>query len=178
MSLDCPIGCDDLALNPKFDECAPELKFGEIIEIAVAGNNFAGFTDVTDEAEWAVHIAAGDIEVLEVKGTMSEPEQTEYEITKGKTVYGQPTFTVPFQIFDLTDENWEMMRKTYCNSQHRIWLLTQDYVMGGNEGIENVTFKMWIEIEDGYTSMNRIAGQLKFRAEAVPERTNLPGAGS
>jgi hypothetical protein len=178
MSLDCPIGCDQLKLNPKFDECTPDLKFGEIEEIAVAANDFAGFTDVTDQAEWATHIAAGDIEILIVKGTMDEPDTEEYEGTKGKTYYGQPTFTVPFEIHDLTDENWLMMRKTYCNSQHKVWLLTQNYVMGGNEGISEVNFKMWVAIETGRTSLNKIMGQLKFRAEAVPERTDLPGIGS
>ncbi len=178
MSLDCPIGCDDMALNPKFDDCAPTLLFGEIVEIAVAGNTFAGFNDITDEAEWTGHIANGDIEILEVRATLSEPEQEEYEGTKGKTYYGQPTFTVPFEIHDITDENWTMMRNSYCNSQHKIWLLTPAYVIGGNVGIENVTFKMWVEISEGFTSMNKIMGSLKFRAEAVPEKTALPGAGS
>lgn len=174
MNLDCPIGCAEVALNPKFDECSPTLLFGEIVEIAVADNTFTGFTDVTSEAEWAAHIASGAIEVLEVKATMSEPEREEYNGTKGKTYYGQPTFTVPFEIHDITNENWEMMRKTFCNTQHKIWLLTPKYVMGGNEGISNVTIKMWIEIAEGYTSMNKIMGSLKFRADAVPVKTALP----
>jgi len=38
MSLDCPVGCEEATLNPKFNECTQTLHFGEIEEIAVAKN--------------------------------------------------------------------------------------------------------------------------------------------
>jgi hypothetical protein len=175
LALVCPTGCSSAKLEPLFDDCTPSLKFGEIQEIAVAANDFAGFTDITNLTEWDSHIAAGDIEILTVKGTMGEPDREEYEGPKGRTFNGQPTFEVPFEIWDITDENWEMMRQTYCNTQHKVWLLTKDYCMGGIEGLENAAIKMHVTIDEGFTSVNKIIGSVKFKADTVPEKTVNPG---
>ena len=171
----CPTGCAGAKLNPKFDDCAAALKFGEIQEIAVATNDFVGFTDITSLAEWNTHIVAGDIEILTVKGTMGEPEQEEYKGPKGITYNGQPSFEVPFEIWDITDENWEMMRQSYCNTSHKVWLLTKDYCMGGLDGLGDASFKMHIIIEEGFTSVNKIMGAVKWDDDSAPEKTVNPG---
>lgn len=173
-ALDCPVGCESTTLGSNFNDCTMTISWGEIQGIAVASNDFAGFTDITDTAEWAANIASDDIEVLTVKGTMGEPEREEYQAPKGKTIYGRPSFDVPFEIWDLTDENWEMMRKTYCNSSFKVWLITKSYVFGGNSGINDATFKMFPLIEEGENSINRISGNLKWKGEAPPTRSAVP----
>ena len=175
-NIDCPIGCESAKFNSAFDECAKQLHFGEITRIAVASNTFVGFTDVEDKTEWESHVASGDIELLVVKGDIGEPEQEEIEGTDGSTIYGAPTFTLNFEIQDLTDENFEMLRKTYCNSVHKIWYLTADHVYGGNAGISSTNVRMHGAIERGSTTLQRINGTAKFRTKSnnTPKRTDRP----
>lgn len=165
MSLDCPINCESAKLNPNFSECTPKVYFGEIEEIAVANSDFEGFTDVTDENEWATHKESGDIEILIVKASLEEPEREEYESTKGSTIFGSPTTTINFEIHDLSDENLTMLQNSYCNTKHKVWLRTGSLVIGGNDGFDGASIKMWISIEQGATPMNKIMGSLKFRYE-------------
>lgn len=175
----CPTGCDSNVPAVDFDYCNKIILFGEIKKIYVASNDAADFTDVTDAAEWASRLSengtgADDIRELYVSGDLPEPERESVEVDQYQKVWTPATFTVNFDVFDLTDTNYEFMRTMYCNTAVKIWYATETHIYGGNAGIENANLNLNHVIERGSKATEKFTGMLTWDYSFPPQRTDNP----
>lgn len=172
----CPTDCTGLAPEVEFTDCAPELSQGEIQWIYVADLDQTPFTDVEDPAEWAAKLAdtgANKIRTLHVMGSLAVPDATETEITHGDKVWSTQTFTLEYDIVDISDKNYEFMRTMECNYKTRIWYATGTHLYGGNDGIE-VNNRLSNVIEKGIKSLGKLSGKATWISKFSPERCANP----
>lgn len=140
----CPTDCTGSLGPVNFNECAPEIHYGEIAKLYVARADAADFTNVGNSTEWSARLSdtvdtADKIRTLIGIGELPEPEQTEQPIAGGITIYSPKTFNLRFEVDQTNDENYEFMLETYCNSKKKVWIEMSDGMLyGGNEGIELV----------------------------------------
>lgn len=172
----CADDCNDAIPAVEFDVCNPEVNFGEIdaIFITNVGNPL---TDETDAAEWATRFAAvgaTKITELHVVGEKPAPEGTEVVISRNISVKGAKTHTIPFEIHQTNQANYDFMRSFECSRKVLMWYRTAGGLLyGGASGIE-ATITM-----DEVTPKNRkdlimIVGNAKWDAKFHPCRTTSP----
>jgi hypothetical protein len=174
----CPTNCSSAPPVVDFDLCNPELSFGEVEWIYVAGHDFTGLTDFADAADWASHLdddglTIDDIRTLHVMGDLPIPEADEIVIHHGEKVWSKQTFTLNFDVVDLTDDNYEFLTYMECNTRFRVWFATADYIYGGNDGIE-ANIRMSNVIERGIKSLGKFTGKIVWESKFSPRRAANP----
>ncbi len=136
----CPHTCAGSVQAVKFNECAPEVHWGEIARLFVTDLSFAGFTDVSDAGEWTTNLdqnADNKIREMIVIGEQPEPETAEVGISGDRKVTGYKTFTLNLEVDETNDTNYMFMQMSECGGKYKIWYETSDGMLyGGNEGIE------------------------------------------
>ena len=177
----CPTDCLGSLPDPVFSECAPTIGYGEIEFIYLAKADSDDLTNVEDLAEWTTKLAldaAQDnaIRKLTVLADLPEPEISEIKISGNRTVYGYKKFTVPFEVDEDNDDNFEMLLNFECAMKYKIWLETADGMLfGGNEGIE-ATINANYVIPRPRTEVRKIMGTAKWEATHTPLRCVSPMA--
>jgi hypothetical protein len=174
----CPTGCDSILPKVDFNYCDPDVKFGEIEKVYIAAKYADPFTDWNNAAEWLLKIDntladLDKIRALDVIADMAEPESEETVISLGRTVNSPKTFTLNVEIDDVSDDNYEFMRTTECNTKFKCWFATKEVMFGGNNGME-CSVKLSYSIERGQKSLNKIVGTVKFDSKNSPERITNP----
>ena len=177
----CPTGCSSVVPEVNFDACAPSVHFGEIHKVFIASSDVTAFTDVESLAEWTTRIAetggtaAQVIRELTVMADMPTPDASEIEISNKRKVYPPKKWTLNVDIDDLTDENYNFIRATGCNTQYRIWFATDDHIYGGTDGIlSSVVLNPMIE--RGNQTVQKATGTITWEALYAPERNDSPWA--
>lgn len=136
----CPSDCNGAVADVSFSECAPETHYGEVSKLYIAPANFPGFTDVTDLAEWTANLSDTDdnkIRTLIGIGDLPEPEVTETPISGDRVVTGYKKFTLPFEVDEVNDTNYNFLLMLECGGKFLMWFETSDGLLfGGNDGIE------------------------------------------
>ncbi|WP_338813739.1 hypothetical protein V9L05_20540 [Bernardetia sp. Wsw4-3y2] len=66
-----PYGCSPTDVYALGDDCLDQP--GKIAYIVLISIDFIGFTDITDQAEWATAITAGTIEIIPTAGELPPP---------------------------------------------------------------------------------------------------------
>ena len=175
----CPTGCDSVLPPVEFDYCTPNTVFGEIKRLYVASNDAAAFTDVESAVEWAARLSedgvgTDDIRELHISADMPAPTQDAVEIDQYREIYPPASFTINLDIYDLTDDNYEFMRTTFCNNAVRAWFATEDHMYGGVDGIVEANLKLTPVIERGSKTPEKFMGTLTWDAKYPPERSDNP----
>ena len=85
------------------------------------------------------------------------------------------SFVINFDIDDVSDDNYELMRFLECNVVVKMWFSANEVLFGGTEGIE-ATVQAKYQIERGQKSVQKIVGTIKWEAKFSPERTTNPMA--
>jgi len=138
----CPEDCAGSLPEPKFNDCSPQLGYGEIETLYIGKVGTAPFSNVEDLSEWTTRLGLvisddDAIRAFTVKGQLAAPAATEIKISKNRTIRGFKTFTMAAQIDEDTDENYEAHLTFECNNKFVIWFATSDGMLfGGNDGIE------------------------------------------
>ena len=138
---DCPTGCNSILPQASSDLCNPTIVFGEIEKIYIAAGDVDPFTDWTDVTEWEARLSDIDvvdqnkIRTLVVIGDHAAAQSDEITISLGRKVHTPATYTINFDIDDISDLNYEFSRTTSCNTQYRIWFANKQRMFGGNDGI-------------------------------------------
>ena len=171
----CPTTCSTVPPAAEFDFCNPDVFFGEIEKIYWTAKDASDLADWTSAAVWAARISNDGVDTdvireLHVSADLPTPERDKVEISVRRTVSTPATWTINLDIDDLSDENYEMIRTTACNTQVKIWFATRDHIYGGNSGIV-VDMSIDPVIERGKKSIQKFTGTITWDATFAEQRT-------
>ena len=171
----CPTSCASTVAVMAFDFCDPSVFFGEIEKIYLAPKDAANLSDWTSTAAWAARITntgvgADDIREMHVSADLPSPERDKVDISVRRTVTTPATWNMNVDIDDLSDDNYEYIRSTACNTSVKMWFATQDHIYGGNTGII-VEVSIDPLIDRGKKSLQKAGGTITWEAKFAPERT-------
>jgi len=175
----CPEDCESSLPPVNFDLCAPEVHYGEIAKIFIARADADDFTSVDIITEWTTRLTEDgtgddDIRELTVIGELTEPEQTEVQISGDRTVIGFKQFTVDFEIDETNDTNYYFLLNYECDMQNKMWFETADGMLyGGNEGILG-SLKLNNIIPRSREEVAKFMGTFKWKAQHSPLRCASP----
>jgi hypothetical protein len=174
----CPNGCTE---NPATERnlCAPEVHYGEIVKLYIASAEASDFSNVEDLAEWTprlvnVGIGPDDIRTLSVRADMPSPETSPITISEDRTVTGFRAFSIPFDVDETGDINYEWMLSMQCGFKNKVWFETADGMLyGGNDGITG-SFTVDHNIPRERTAQATISGTFNWKALRAPLRCLSP----
>lgn len=175
----CPESCAGSLPEPSFNECAPVIGYGEVSKIYLAKADADGFTNVELLSEWTSRLALGvsdpdAIRAFTVIGDLPEPELTEITISGNRTVTGFKKFSLPFEIDEDNDENYQAHLTFECNTKFKMWFETADGMMfGGNQGIDASILSNYM-IPRGRTEVRKVMGRAKWDSKKSPLRNVSP----
>ena len=180
---DCPTTCAGVLGSVNFDDCAPEVHFGEISKLYLAvldevGQPFASQAEFDSLAHWATHIdetstADGAIREFTVIGDQPEPEQTETYISGDRTIQGYKKFILNLEIDETNDTNYNFLLLSECGGKYKAWYATADgIVYGGYEGLE-VSLKMNQVIPRERSTIVKIMVKVSWSSKTHPLRQLL-----
>ena len=177
----CPTDCTSFLADVDFDYCNPDVQFGEIDHLYImsqAGDNLADWTSLS---VWTARMAllpssdTNAIVDLSVIGDYPMAETEEITISLGRKIQTPATHTINFEIDDVSDDNYELMRWLECNFLIKFWFAANEVLFGGHTGIE-ATLKAKYQIERGQKSLQKIVGVVSWESKFSPERTTNPMA--
>jgi hypothetical protein len=175
----CPTDCSGAVADVLFNDCVPELHWGEISYLYIVGSSFAGFTDVTDLAEWTSNLsqtADDKIRKLTVIGELPEPELTEISYSGDRVARGSKTFNLAFEVDETNETNYNFLLMSECGGKYLIWFETSDGILyGGNDGIEaSVLLNLMVPRER--TALVKYMGKATWKSLKSPYRCDSPMA--
>jgi hypothetical protein len=177
----CPSDCTDLPAIEK-NLCAPEYHYGQIKTFYLAAADAADFTNVEDLAEWTTRLSDSDtitgdeIRELPVIAELPEPEQNEIATSWDRIAVGLKQFSIPFNVDETNDVNYNWLLTLECNLTFKLWYETFDGMLyGGNEGIV-VTLRANQVIPLESTDLTKFVGTAKWKSQFSPLRCVSPMA--
>lgn len=179
----CPTTCAGTLGTVAFDECAPEVHYGEIARMylwALDDIPFASQAEFDSLAHWATHLSNDDtppvsdaIRTFTVIGDMPEPEQTETTISGDRVVYGFKKFVLNLEIDETNDTNYNFLLLSECGGKYKALFETADgIVYGGYSGLE-VSLKMNQVIPRERTAVVKIMVKVTWTSRTHPLRQLL-----
>lgn len=181
----CPTDCNGAVADVSFSECAPETHYGEVSKLYIAPANFEsvdnagnpGFSDVTSLTEWNDNLsdtADNKIRTLIGIGDFPEPETTETPISGDRVVTGFKKFTLPFEVDEVNDTNYNFLLLLECGGKFLMWFETSDGLLfGGNAGIE-VSMPANYLIPRERTAVQKIMLKPTWKSLKSPFRSDSP----
>lgn len=128
------------------DLCDDQAYYGEISRFLFTrlGDDMTAWTS---GAEWVTRIdnsaampaspALAPIRDLFGIGSISDPERPSIRLSRSRTKYGKPKFTLVFNVDDTGTENWAFLQTIPVGGQvYACWFATEERQWGGNTGIE------------------------------------------
>lgn len=175
----CPTDCASSLGAVSFNECSPELHYGEIRKLYVARADAADFVNSGAIGEWTTRLSDTSTDPDAIRtligiGEVPEPEQTEMLISGGRIIYSPMSFNLMFEVDETNDTNYNLMLETQCNNKYKIWAEMSDGMLyGGNSGIELV-FKGTQPLPKTAEETVKILFKGKWKSAKSPLRTLSP----
>lgn len=177
----CPEGCEAVLPEVSFDLCNPDVHFGQISHVFITNIGYP-LTDETDPVEWAARLALASSNPAKIVqligiGSKAAAESTVIEMSLGRKVTGNKNHTVPFRIDEVSDLNYEMMRKFECNKQVLGWYKTfEGKLYGGPNGVneDGVSIGFDHVIPEDAGALETLEGNLTWKSKFHPCRTDYP----
>lgn len=174
----CPTTCGGTLGAIDFDDCAPEVHFGEIAKLYLGVLDeipFASQAEFDSAAHWATHLSdsattAGAIREFTVIGEMPEPEQTEVPISGDRIVQGFKKFVLNLEIDETNETNYNFLLLSECGGKYKAWFETADGIIyGGYQGLE-VSVKMNQPIPKSRQELVKITVKVSWQSKNHPLR--------
>lgn len=175
----CPTDCAGSLGAVSFNECAPEVHYGEISKLYVARSDAADFSNVDQLAEWTARLDDSSSDVDKIRtfigiGELPVPEKTELPLSGNRTIYSPKTFNLLFEVDETGDTNYEWLLESECNLKRKFWYETSDGMLyGGNSGIEGV-FGMDAPIPKSREEIAKFMMAVKWKSKNSPLRCLSP----
>lgn len=184
MSLNNPIcqsGCLIVPPDLNFNDCSPEVHEGEVDRVFFASLGADELFNWLLLPEWTTRLSntSTDINAIRFMNVVGEKPVAESNILKisrnRKTVLAK-NHTLPFDVDETTDENYDALRQLECYGNFRWWFSTAGGLLyGGNEGIQ--AFLDWnLMIPKDRVDLELFIGLLSWDAKFHPERGTNPMA--
>lgn len=181
----CPSDCTGVLESVSFNECAPEVHFGEIAKLYLwvdsATPPFSSQADYDSAAHWATHLDPtgtdiDDIREFIVIGEQPEPEQTETAISGDRTVVGYKKFTLNLEIDETNETNYNFLLGSECNGSYKANYETADGILyGGYLGLD-MSIKMNQVIPRSRQEVVKIMVKVTWQSKNHPFRQISPVA--
>ena len=182
---ECPTDCTGVLESVSFNECAPEVHFGEIAKLYLwvdsATPPFASQAEYDSAAHWATHLDPTGTEIDDIRefiviGEQPEPEQTETAISGDRTVVGYKKFTLNLEIDETNETNYNFLLGSECNGAYKANYETADGILyGGYLGID-VSIKMNQVIPRSRQEVVKIMVKVTWQSKNHPFRQISPVA--
>ena len=175
----CPTDCAGSLGAVSFNECAPEVHYGEISKLYVARSDAADFTNPDLLAEWTARLSDTAVDGDSIRtfigiGELPVPEKTELPLSGNRIIYSPKTFNLLFEVDETNDTNYEFLLNTECNLKFKFWYETSDGMLyGGLTGIEGV-FGMDAPIPKSREEFAKFMLSVKWKSANSPLRTISP----
>lgn len=175
----CPTSCSGSLESVSFNECAPDIHYGEISKVYVARADAADFTAVDLIAEWTTRLSDTETTVDKIRtligiGELPQPEKSEILISGDRTIYSPKTFNLLFEVDETNDTNYEFLLSAECNLKFKFWYETSDGMLyGGNTGIEGI-FNMDAPIPKSREEIAKFMLSVKWKSKNSPLRCLSP----
>lgn len=177
-NITCEDSCSSALPEVEFNLCNPKFTFGQVSDVFIT-NIGNPLTDETDPSEWQTRLdltQSNPSKIIRLLGIGDKPaaESQETEASYGRTAYGTKTHSVNFRIDEVTDTNYEMMRKFECNRTVLMWYKTfEGKIYGGATGIK-ATLKFDHVIPENSSELETLTGVIKWKSKFHPCRTDWP----
>lgn len=143
MQYSCPV-CPTSCLNADFpavdfNDCTDAFisEESEITDIYISSGTVPG--DWTNSASWQAVLsqtASNKIRNLTGIGDLTLPEGQNRTVSKGRLINDSSRYRITFDVDDVTDLNYTMLRRMQCGGTFKIWFKTEgNYLYGGPTGI-------------------------------------------
>lgn len=178
----CPTSCLNADLPAvDFNDCADAFisEESEITEIYISSGTVP--SNWANAAAWQSVLsqtAANKIRTLTGIGNMDLPEGDNRIVSRGRVISDSSRYRIVFDVDDVSDLNYSMLRKLQCGGTFKIWYKSEGgYLHGGPTGImadiENAG-EILARGDDGYSTL-----QIVFTWEAAcsPDRILSPIGG-
>lgn len=183
--IECPEGCEAELPEVEFDLCNPDVHFGQVSDVFITNIGYP-LTDETDASEWSQRLSLAQnnpAKIIQLQGIGDKPaaEENVIEISKGRKVSGNKNHTVNFRIDEVSDKNYEMMRKFECNKSVLAWYKTYEgKLYGGRYGVHapGVSISFNHVIPESAQELETLPGTITWKAKHHPCRTDFPLQGN
>lgn len=175
----CPDDCTDKELQWNFNRCNPNINHGQVDRIYFMAPGGASFTNWLSLAEWTARLAldpttdVNAIQEMLVIGEKPEATGDVKELAGNLKTILWKTHTLPFDIDQTNQENYDGLRQNECAGNHVFWYAGGKYIYGGNDGIE-AFFTMNDMIPKDRKELNLFKNLATWEAEFHPERDVNP----
>ncbi|MFH0864769.1 MAG: hypothetical protein V1904_01140 [Bacteroidota bacterium] len=174
----CPQGCVGAPAENTFDYCKQTIVTGEVGLVFLAGGAAQCFTDWTQLGEWATRISETSMDpdaIRRFRGVGDAPGGTSdaVDISLCQKYYPEKTFTLNFDVEDVSQENYDFMRQVECNQLLKGWYAAGGYLFGGNCGVD-VSIGVNYVIERGCKTLHKIKFIFSWEHQFSPQRTVNP----
>jgi len=181
----CPTDCTGVLESVSFNECAPEVHFGEIAKLYLwvdsATPPFASQAEYDSAAHWATHLDESGTDIDDIRefiviGEQPEPEQTETFISGDRSVWGYKKFTLNLDIDETNETNYSFLLASECNGSYKANYETADGLLyGGYLGLD-VSVKMNQVIPRERSAVAKIMVSVIWTSKNHPFRQTSPTA--
>ena len=138
--------CSTVLPSVHAELCDDQAFYGEISQVLFTrlGDDL---TDWTDDAEWATRMdqtavlpaspTLAPIRQLFGIGSIADPNRPSQTLSRGRTKYAAPEYTLVFNVDDTGATNWAFLQGIPSGGQtYAVWFCTEERMWGGNTGIE------------------------------------------
>lgn len=178
----CPSGCYSIMPYLDFSFCSPENAFGEITHIFLASSGAKCFSNWLSLAEWTARLdndsaSIDAIRFMHVKADLPAGSRDLIETSLGRKSKTPSAYVINLDIDDVSDLNYDFMRLSQCNTQFKMWYVTNDYIFGGVCGID-VLLNLDYKIDRGSKTIQLITGTITWEDPYAAERGDNPLSGT
>ena len=174
----CPTGCNSNLPENTYDFCVQHIVTGEVEEVFLARGDAECFTDWTLPGEWAARISEDSLDPNAIRrfrgiGDFPAGANETIDISLCQKYYTEKTFTLNFDVEDVSDENYAFMRSLECNQVVKGWFAAGGKLFGGNCGLDVSVGANYV-IERGCKTLHKIMLVFTWDSQFSPERCTNP----
>jgi hypothetical protein len=189
--LNCPADCSTPLLIGAFDvtqDCTTyDQEYSQVCDLVIKPSTAATvpLTWAT-AAPWNASIVANSIDNAELLGAKSKwlvgdggvavPEKTSQEYPKRKTGAGKRTYTLVFNIRNLSQTQYNSLRKLQCGqTDFKFWYANVgNHIFGGAAGINPKSLDVDFPLGEGRDDLELAIITITWEADGDPDRNNSP----
>lgn len=185
----CPDDCNTGFEFPALDtdqNCASVPSLSQLTDLWISPNDSAlspfanwvntGFTILANPT--AIDNSTTDnskVKWLTGIGGLDVPEKTVFTVHKRQKVTSKRLFTLTWQVFNLSNAQYEFLRSMQCNpTNFTFWYANDTHVWGKSTGIVPVSTDVDFPLGAGEGDVEQATLTIQFEAKVDPERKSNP----